>query len=206
MPAANRVVARHDIGSEFVNGNSTDCRGFGEKGSIAGPAWDRNSRWIYRKDGQDKLGVGARELRSGVLYWTSENCFSLVEFAERILVIVIKLDSSRLISVNLSMQVEICDVANRWRPLSLMPGRFSRRRDCNLGGRALRVKLVKDVAGRPDIKRFCSIGSCRNVPIIARKFKVGDISSDVRCNTRVVNRGWAELRSRKRSVGSQASK
>lgn len=65
----------------------------------------------------------------------------------------------------------MAEVLSRRSPLSFTPGRFSRRKECRLAGRALRVRLVKEVAGSPDKERFLKRGSCLIVPMIARNVK-----------------------------------
>ena len=88
-------------------------------------------------------------------------------------VTVIKFDISKLMNINFSIELERCEAVNFCSPLSLMPGRFSRRKESSLGGRALSVMFVKDVADNPEIDRCCNIGSCLRVPMIARKFSGG---------------------------------
>ena len=206
MFMARSDVARQEIGSGVAKGKSVDFRVSGENGSIGGPDWDRNSKWMKFRDGPEKSGIELRECRSGVLYCATVNCCSLPRCSESMFVIVIKLDISRLMSANFSSEVGRCEVANFCSPLSLTPGRLSRRKDRSLGGSAFNVMFVKDVAGNPEIDRCCNIGNCRNVPMIARKFRVGANSPELRCSTKVDKNGCPELRSRKRSVGSQAAR
>ena len=108
--------------------------------------------------------------REGALSWENVNFFMLARSAERKCESVTRFEIERSMRAMLSREVERADVAKRWRPLSLMPGSFSRRRDFRFGGSAFKVMFVKEEAERPDVDRWQREGSCRKVPMMARKF------------------------------------
>jgi hypothetical protein len=72
--------------------------------------------------------------------------------------------------VSFSIGIAESEAMNLWRPLSLTPGRLSRRNDFRFDGKAFSVMLVKEVAGSPDTVKCFRAGYCRKVPTIARKF------------------------------------
>lgn len=78
---------------------------------------------------------------------------------------------SRFMRVSDCKEVGRTEVAKRWRPLSFMPGRFSRRSDFRYGGSALRARFVKVDAEIEEIERWRSEGIFRNVPIMERNVR-----------------------------------
>ena len=61
-----------------------------------------------------------------------------------------KSHTSRSIRTRLFNESMMEDVDRRRRPLSLMPGRFSSRSDCKLGGSEFRARFEKEEAESPD--------------------------------------------------------
>jgi hypothetical protein len=92
---------------------------------------------------------------------------------------------SRLMSVSVSIDTADCDVKKRWRPRSLMPGKFSRRNDCNVDGKALSTKFVNEFADSPEMARCRSPENWRKFPTIARKLSDADLCWESWCNTKV---------------------